>query len=74
MDEPKLNGTHEKEIDKLLKIRFIRPVDQATWFSSIVIVPNKNGKIPVYVDYMKLKAVTITNDFPLPFIGGVHDL
>ena len=36
-------ATHVKEqIDKLVKIGFIRLVKQATWLSPIVVVPKKN--------------------------------
>ena len=41
----------KEEIDKLLRVSFIQPVKQATWLSPIVVVPKKNGKIRVYVDY-----------------------
>ena len=42
------------EINKLLKVGFIRPVKKATWLSLIVILPKKNGKIRVCVDYRKM--------------------
>ena len=38
----------KEEIDKLLRVGFIRPVKQATWLSPIVVVPKKNGKIQCY--------------------------
>ena len=63
----------KEEIDKLLKFGFIRPVKRATWLSPIVVVPKKNGKIRVCVDYRKLNAVTITGAFPLPFMDSVLD-
>ena len=63
----------KEEIDKLLRIGFIRPVKQATWLSPIVVVPKKNGKIRVCVDYRKLNAVTVTDAFPLPFTDSVLD-
>ena len=53
-----------EEINKLLKIGFIRPVKRATWLSPIVVVPRKNGKLNV---------VTITDTFPLPFTDNVLD-
>ena len=37
----------KEEIDKLLRVGFIRPVKKATWLSPIVVVPKKNGKIRV---------------------------
>ena len=43
----------KEEMDKLLKIGFIRPIKQATWLSPIIVVTKKNGKIRVYVDFRK---------------------
>ena len=59
-----------EEIDKLLKVGLIRPVKQATWLSSIVVIPKKNGKTRISVDYWKLKTATITDAFPPPFKDG----
>ena len=39
---------------------------RVTWLRPIVVVPKKNGKIRVCVDYRKLNVVTITDAFPLP--------
>ena len=64
----------KEEIDKLLKVKFIRRVKKATWLSPIVVVPNKNGKIRVCVDYRKLNVATVTDVFPLPFTDGVLDV
>ena len=63
----------KEEIEKLLHVGFIRPVERATWLSPIVVVPKKNGKICVCVDYRKLNATTVTNGFPLPFTNSVLD-
>ena len=49
----------KEEIDKLLRVGFIRPVKGATWLSPIVVVPKKNGKIRVCVDYRKLNSATV---------------
>ena len=62
-----------EEIDKLLRVGFIRPVKRATWLSPIVVVPKKNRKILVSIDYRKLNAATVTNGFPLPFTDSVLD-
>ena len=63
----------KEEIDKLLRVGFIRPVKRATWLSPIVFVPKKNGKLRVCVDYRKLNEATINDAFPLPFTDGVLD-
>ena len=64
----------KEEIDKLLKVGFIRPLKKATWLSPIVVVPKKNGNIRVCVDYWKLNAATVTDAFPLPFTDDVLDV
>ena len=61
----------KEEIDKLLRIGFIRSVKKATWLSPIVVVPKKNDKIRVCVDYWKLNAAMVTDTFLLPFTNGV---
>ena len=62
-----------EEIDKLLIVGFIQPIKQATWLSAIVVVPKKNGKIRVCIDYRKLNVATVIDAFPLPFTDGVLD-
>lgn len=57
----------KEEIDKLLQVGFIYPMDNVTWLSPIVIVPKKNGALRVCVDYHKLNATTTTDPFPIPF-------
>ena len=60
----------KEEIDKLLRVGFIRTIKRSTWLSPIVVVPKKNGKIRVCVDYRKLNAAMVTDGFPLPFTDG----
>ena len=61
----------KEEINKLLRVGFIRPVKKATWLSPIVVVLKKNGKIRVCVDYRKLNAAIVINASLLPFTDGV---
>ena len=56
---PKYAIRVKEDIEKLLKVAFIRPVKKEKWLSLIVIVPKKNGKIRVCVDYRKLNVVTV---------------
>ena len=63
----------KEELDKLLKVGFIYPVEAVTWLSPIVIVPKKNGKLRICVDYRKLNAAIETDPFPLPFQDTLLD-
>ncbi len=57
----------KQNIDKLLAIRFIEFVKEVTWLSPIIIVPEKNGKLKIYVDFKKLNVTTKKDSYPLLF-------
>jgi hypothetical protein len=61
------------DLEHLLGAGFIAPVDQATWLSPIVVVPKKNGKLRICVDFRRLNAATKKNPYPLPFTDEVLD-
>lgn len=42
--------------------------------SPLVIVPKKNGKFRVYIDYIELNKATKKQHFPFPFIDQVLDV
>jgi hypothetical protein len=42
-------------------------MEEATWLSPIVVIPRKNGKFKIYVDFRKLNATTKKDYFQLPF-------
>ncbi|KAL3683535.1 hypothetical protein R1sor_001557 [Riccia sorocarpa] len=65
--------TVKKEIEKLKEADFIYPVKEYDWLSPIVIVPNKNGKLRVCVDYRKLNEFTVKDPYPIPFIDDILD-
>ncbi|MCO5595658.1 hypothetical protein L7F22_049703 [Adiantum nelumboides] len=66
----KMNSNYAKkvneEIDNLLKAGVIIEVASSDWLFPIVVVPKKNGKLRVCVDYRKLNAQTIKDPFLLP--------
>ena len=70
---PNYAKTVKEELDKLLRVGFIYPLEQVTWLSPIVIVPKKNGKLRICVDYRKLNTATETDPFPLPFQDTLLD-
>ncbi len=58
-------------INKLLVTCFIKPMEEATWLSLIVIVPKKSGKFRICVDFKKFNAITNKDPYPLPFSDEV---
>jgi hypothetical protein len=64
----------KQDIDKLLAIGFIDSVEEATWLSSIVIVPKKNGKLRIYINFRKRNATIKKDPYPLPFIDEVLNI
>ena len=63
----------KEELQKLLDARFIYPISDTKWVSPLVLVPKKNGKWRICVDYRELNKATKKDHFPLPFIDQVLD-
>ena len=61
------------ELQKLLKVYFIYPISKGQWVSLLVVVPKKNGKWRICVDYRELNKSTLQEYFPLTFIDQVLD-
>jgi hypothetical protein len=40
---------------------------EVTWLSPIVVVPKKNGKLIICIDFIKQNATTKKDSYPLPF-------
>jgi hypothetical protein len=70
---PNLREILKEELQKLLNTGFIYPISDNEWVSLLVIVPKKNGKWRVCVDYRALNKATQKDRFPLPFIDHVLD-
>jgi hypothetical protein len=64
----------KQDINKLLAIRFLQPVEEATWLSPIVVMPEKNGKLKICVNFKKLDKATKQDPYPLPFFDEVHSI
>ena len=70
---PSLKDIVEEELQKLLDAELIYPISDSEWVSPLVLVPKKNGKWRICVDYRELKKATKKDHFPLPFIDQVLD-
>ena len=51
-----------------MKLGFIRLVHQAEWIANVVLVPKKDGKVRMCVDFRDLYKAYPKDDFPLPHI------
>eukprot|EP00253_Pinus_taeda_P012698 PITA_12698 len=70
---PHLKEVVKAELQKLLDVNFIYPISDSKWVSPLVVVPKKNGKWRICVDYRELNKATQKDHFPLPFIDQVLD-
>jgi hypothetical protein len=74
LDEPHYANMIREDLDCLLEVGFITLIRLMKWLSPIVIVPKKNGKLCICVDYRQLNFLTKKDPYPLPFIDKVLDL
>ena len=63
----------KKEIEKLLEVGFIRPINYSKWMASIVPVKKPIGEIKVCTNFRDLNKVCSKDDFPLPNIDMIID-
>ncbi len=61
----------KQNINKLLAVGFIESIEETTWLSPIIIVPKKNGKLKICIDFKKLNVATKKDPYPLPFTNEV---
>ncbi len=71
---PNYATTIKQDLDKLLTVNFIAPVEKAAWLSPIVVVPKKNDKLHICVDLWKLNVTTKKDPYPLPLREEVLDM
>jgi hypothetical protein len=70
---PALKDIVKEELQKLLHANFIYPISDSKWVSPLVIVPKKNGKWRICVEFQELNKATYRDYFPFPFIDQVLD-
>ena len=70
---PALKDIVKEELQKLLNANFIYTISDSKWVSPLVILPKKNGKWRVCVDFHEINKATLRDYFPLPFIDQVLD-
>ena len=65
---PHLKDIVKEELQKLLDVNFIYPISDSKWVSPLVLVPKKNWKCHICVDYRELNKATQKDHFTLSFI------
>ena len=63
----------KEEVDKLLKAKFIIPVETTEWVSATMVTPKKDGRWRICVDFKPLNKATKKDPYPLPFIDQILD-
>ena len=61
----------KQEVDKLFAVGYIREIQYPKWLANVVVVPKKNGKWHVCVDYSNLNNACPKDTFPLPRIDQI---
>ena len=67
---PEKRQALDEELDRLLDLGKIEPSD-SPWAAPVVMVPKKNGKYRMCVDYRKLNTVTKVDAFPMPTVDDI---
>ena len=56
------------EVQRLLDANVIREVKYSEWLANVVLVPKKNGKMRMCIDFTDLNKACKKDPFPLPRI------
>jgi hypothetical protein len=67
------NQTVAEEVEKLLKVGFIREIDYPEWLANVVLVKKSSGKWRMCVDFTDLNKACPKDSFPLPRIDLLVD-
>ena len=60
-------------MDRLLEVGFIKEIQYPEWLSNMIVVPKKNVKWQLCVDYTNLNNAFPKDTFPLPRIDQIVD-
>jgi hypothetical protein len=63
-----------EELSRLLAAGFVKEVQHPDWITNLILVPKKDGKCRMCVDYTSLNKAWLKDLFPLPRIDEVVDL
>jgi hypothetical protein len=70
---PERRETIRLEVNRLLEVGFIRPVDYLSWLAKLVLVEKPDGSWRMCIDYTSLNKVCPKGEYPLPRICQIVD-
>jgi hypothetical protein len=65
--------TIQHEVNKLLKVGFIRPVDYPSWLANHILVEKLDGSCRMCIDYTSLNKACLKDEYPLSRIFQIVD-
>ena len=63
----------KEEVKKQLKIIFLTAITYSDWVANIFLMPKKDGKVHMRIDYRDLNRANPKDNFPLPHIVTLID-
>ena len=63
----------KEEVEKQLKIIFLTAITYSDWVANIALMPKKDGKVHMRIDYRDLNRANPKDNFPLPHIVTLID-
>jgi hypothetical protein len=70
---PERRETCWQEVNKLLEVGFIRPVDYPRWLANPILVENRDGSWRMCINYTSLKKACPKDEYLLPHICEIVD-
>jgi hypothetical protein len=70
---PKYKEKVKIELDQMLEVGIIEPIEESEWISPMVVQYKKTGEIIFFVDLRKLNDSCLHEPFPTPFTDEVLD-
>ncbi|XP_021854133.2 uncharacterized protein [Spinacia oleracea] len=71
--KPEMSLKVKEEIQKQLDANFIKPIKHTGWLANVVVVPKKDGRVRVCIDFRDLNSSSPKDYFPLPHIDVLVD-
>ena len=71
--KPEMSLKIKEEAKKQFDVGFLAIENYPQWVANIVLVPKKDGKVRICVDYRDLNRASPKDNFPLPHIDNLVD-